>query len=640
MRIARLELSNWMIFKSVALDLSGGAIAVVGQYAGDVQRSNWSGKTSLLESIEWALYGVHRKRYEDGVIHDGESHCRVTVTLTGDVQVCRSRRSGKSTLLKVSVGDAEWNGKEAQTRVIELLGMDHADFRATLCIAQDDTLAIVSRTSGERRKLIAQWLELDAWQRAHARVVAHRAATRKRLETIRMSRGSLYTRVAGYVDMSNQLDLARVDVSVAKSDLAKAEHDVAGLAELHRAWESKLRLTDVSARAVELRDWIRSNSSVDFDVSSVRERAAVVKSVRLRVRDELSRVEPITRGEFDGECPLICAACPSADFVRESRDDAVSRCSELRDESARMDREARELQASEREHTTRERELMRVRAQYNSLVEEARGLRKLAEGAPDGAPDMDSAQSRLKAARGRWEAATRDAEKVSAEIALMEADGLRLNELEASISEIEAGLRLENIAVNALAPSGVPADIARDSLDDLEDRANALLQACGLSFSFGWDREARGLADSCSDCGYPYRGQRDKSCPSCGARRPAKMASELEILVNDGSGVVEDVRFKSGGAQVLVASAIRLSAGAMLRELRGSTIAFALVDEPFGALDARNRSELAMTFAAMLDMVGLEQAFVVSHDVALLDALPHGVEVVRDGACSNARMRQ
>jgi DNA repair exonuclease SbcCD ATPase subunit len=76
----------------------------------------------------------------------------------------------------------------------------------------------------------------------------------------------------------------------------------------------------------------------------------------------------------------------------------------------------------------------------------------------------------------------------------------------------------------------------------------------------------------------------------------------------------------------------------MLRERRGSPFAIAVVDEPFGSLDQRNRAELARTFAAMLGSVGLEQAFVVSHDEALLSALPSKIVIMRDGKRSSAEV--
>jgi len=116
------------------------------------------------------------------------------------------------------------------------------------------------------------------------------------------------------------------------------------------------------------------------------------------------------------------------------------------------------------------------------------------------------------------------------------------------------------------------------------------------------------------------------------------MSDELEILVDDGSGVIEDVKMKSGGARVLVASALRLTASLMLREIRGTPVGWATIDEPFGPLDAENREHLARVFSAMLGTVGLEQAFVVSHDVALLDAMPNRILIERTGGVSTVRL--
>lgn len=207
------------------------------------------------------------------------------------------------------------------------------------------------------------------------------------------------------------------------------------------------------------------------------------------------------------------------------------------------------------------------------------------------------------------------------------------------MEETARDLRIANIAARAAGPSGIPAMIAEAALSDLEERANVLLQGSGLSFAFAWDRETRDLAPACHACGYAFRGQKEKSCPACNEARELKRADELEILVTDGSGITEDVRAKSGGAKVLVASAIRLTAGMMLRAARGARWSVGVVDEPFGPLDSENRETLARLFSGMLGTVGLEQAFVVSHDAALLDSLPSRLEITREGNRSRVVLR-
>ena len=76
----------------------------------------------------------------------------------------------------------------------------------------------------------------------------------------------------------------------------------------------------------------------------------------------------------------------------------------------------------------------------------------------------------------------------------------------------------------------------------------------------------------------------------------------------------------------------------MLREVRGASVAWATIDEPFGPLDAELREGLARVFGGMLGAVGLEQAFVVSHDQALLDQLPHRIVIERTGDRSEFRL--
>lgn len=643
MRITRLELTNWMLFAGEhAIDLPGGAIAVVGRYAGEAGRSNWSGKTSLLESIEWALYGVHRKRYEDDVIHNGAAGCAVTVAL-GDVRVTRKRKRGKSTVLSVAGAGEDVTGREAQSRVIELLGMDHADFRATLCVSQDDTLAIVSRTSGERRKLIAQWLELDAWARACARVVNDRNATRKRLETLRMSHGHVATQISNdsrEILSDEDLGVLSAAVDSADADVRRLSDEFATVNESMRLWEARERVRELADEARDLRERIASESSGDsVDAGAIGEELGRLNSERSDLLKSFETAKALSRGEFDGECPLTRDTCPVAAHVLGRREQYLRDADSANAELTVLGERARGLRESAREAEQCKRALTSLRERYNAKLESMRRLKGDAERAPSVEPDAESIRKRLDDARYKWRIKSSALEGHNAKCQSLQGLRDRLLALETDIATVSADLRVRNIAVNALSPNGIPADIARESLDVLEDRANLLLEGCGLSFRFAWDRQARGLEDSCSECGYPYRGQRDKSCPSCSAERAPKMASELEILVDDGSGVVEDVRFKSGGAQVLVASSIRLAAGAMLRDFRGSPMAFALVDEPFGALDACNRKSLAVTFSAMLDAVGLQQTFVVSHDVALLDALPHGVEVVRDGARSGVSTR-
>src|SRR5258706_657278 len=105
MRLTTIRLRNWMCFGGdVSLEgLPSSSIAVVARFEDDKERSNWGGKTAVLEAIGWALLGGHRKRTDDGVIFHGASSAFVELVFDGPLplSVRRSRPRGGPTLLEV-----------------------------------------------------------------------------------------------------------------------------------------------------------------------------------------------------------------------------------------------------------------------------------------------------------------------------------------------------------------------------------------------------------------------------------------------------------------------------------------------------------------------------------------------------------
>lgn len=649
MIINRIVIENWLPFADrTELELGTGPHAVVATYTDNPNRSNWAGKTAFLEAIEWCLFGVHRKRYEDDVIFKDADQVFVGLkidTEEGSLHITRTRKRGKATKFEVLDTDGTKHEKKAaDQRLIDLLGFDSADYRATVCFAQGDTEAIVDRTSGERRKIVGQWLELDAWFRIAARARTH-------AKTLADQHADVTASIKSYKDW-----IAGSDVEELKSVI---EHTTKEIAKQRRAYEtSNAALDEVAGlesarldfeRVAELRtdaaEVKKQIIAFEYDeaahAKAAEEHAEHVAAVQAISREHRQAVD-LTRGEFCGTCPVTDQQCPIADDIRanESAAAAKVRAVEKRMSAAIPPRDAaqRAVFAFEKQA----RDLDRLRNSYNAIVSKIKLLAVNADRwDPESAIDDDAiARHREMRTQANEQLRNfqREQDQCASELDKIEQYTEQLATLTKDAKVIENDLRIANIAAKSVGPSGIPARIAEIALAELEESANGLLAGTGLSFAFAWDRETKDVAPSCYECGYVYRGKRDKACPSCNAERTMKRADELEILVDDGSGTLEDVKAKSGGAKVLIGSAIRLAAGAMLRTLRGSRCAWSQIDEPFGALDAENRKTLANTFAGMLDAVGLEQTFVVSHDAALLDSLPNRIEITREGDRSVVRV--
>ncbi len=640
MKIESITLSNWMAFRGEQrlVDLPAAPIALVGRYIENRRRSNWSGKTALLEAITFALFGVHRKRLADGVIHRGTDEAFVTVTLTDGIVIRRARKRGGPTSLSVKIGPDITTGDAAEQRIADVFGMSHGDFVATQCFQQGDTESIIGREAGERRRVVMRWLELDRWERmaARARTVSNAASQRVRalaavapadaapvdLDALKAEREQLRKR-------SDEIERERAQWQREDARWREASKDEGAERDLRAAAEELQGLRDVHANDAP-------------DMSGLETRVADLRAARDIAAKEVDDSKKLLAGGFDSVCPVVRKPCPSATWVSQQGAAARERHERslpiLCDADANYGGARDELAAAQRhrdEHARRagRADTIKKRMQELRARVDARKAR-LAELTLDG-PAITAGLER--ATREAMEVRTRFAD-VNATIERVEGETKRAASLAADKEAATRAARISLLVTKAVAPSGIPARIAAAQLRGLEERANVLLDGTGLSFELGWERETKEPTPTCEECGYMFKGKKDKACPACSAPRGMKRSDELEILVEDGSGEIEDVRAKSGGAKVLVASAIRLAGGAMLRDLRGSPVRFALVDEPFGPLDAENREGLARSFAGMIGSVGLEQAFVVSHDAQLLDALPARIVVTRDRGFSTLTM--
>ena len=656
MIIDTVTVRNWMPFQGrFDLDLPSGPIAVVALSKDNPNRSNWSGKTALLEAIRWCLFGTHRKRYEDDVINRDENETSVAIVFTDGTRCSRSRRRGKATRVTFEQGDTVLKKRDAQDAIHRFLGLTLPDFEATLFFAQGDTTAIVQKTSGERRKVIAQWLELEAWDRIAASI---RVEARRVADTLVKLRGHREV-IEGRRDADGYFRDEEVETGNPVIDRALAQGRAAG------AWfAARESMAEIQAEKQRIAD----NEIARLDAERFEQRKGGLHQIKsdlarlgkntpspddLEEMDRAAELADQALGEasaavrrarsalvdFDGQCPVMRRECPAAATVQEMEEGRREAYEEARGAFVG----AEELQIETRGKLVAAQSLLKKRDRLvRDFNSEKAALREMAKSASRYDPGVDGDQATLTAQLTEARAIERHAAQLWRETHRLEDAA---TQLDAEIAEITVQIndRAEEAAKLSLAlgcagPTGVPSAIAELSLLRLEERGNELLAGTGLTFEFGYDRETKSLEPSCRECGYAYRGQKDKKCPACGIHRAKKRADELEILVDDGR-VIEDASAKSGGAKVLIGSAIRLAAGLMLRELRHSTANFALIDEPFGSLDPENRGLLAQTFASMLGAVGLEQAFVVSHDTRILDALPTRIEIVSHGERSTIHMK-
>lgn len=642
-RIERIKISGWMPFAGDHdIELPAGPIAVVARYRDNPRRSNWGGKTALIEAVTWCLFGTHRKRLDDGVINNARPACAVELTLDEGLVVRRNRQRGASTVFTVIDGDEVRRGTAAQQLLAERLGIGLEDYEATVSFRQDDIESLVGMRAGKRREVIATWLRLDRWTHA-AKKAAERS--RKALQALGEARAALAA-----LDGTSTAPCDATQLEALGRELAGKRADLISIAASIESWgdpdqlqENLDALAHLRTAALDQRSKLARRASVEGDDREAEQALQAAAEARAIANRRYDQLEEIVNSSFDGQCPVMCEACPAADHVQRR----VQESKPLLDDAATAVREAEATwRAAQMARLAAGRELHALTVlsgQYEETVARGKALTAQVRGKTHA--DVEAANRAIgefEQKRERIEAEITDliAREASArtQLAAFERARAQREQLTLGVAQAEREVRVAALMLKALGPTGVPARVARAHIASLESAANELLIDAGLSLEFAWERATKDRAPTCLECGHIYVGQRDRKCPSCDAERPPKMSDEVEILVDDGSGEIEDVRAKSGGARVLVASALRLAAAAMLRRVRGARVAWATIDEPFGPLDAELREALARVFSGMLGSVGLEQAFVVSHDQALLDSLPHRLLIERADGVSTVHL--
>jgi len=208
MRVTRLLLRNYRVFEEeLELEIPPGLVGVYGL--------NGAGKSALIESIRFALYGRSRTSMDEVRTSGVNAECVTEVEFEheGHLYLVRRTISGSSSTVKAEAhadGQQVAEGVRDTSRYVHsILGMDDAAFRSSVFAEQKQLAAFSQQTPAERRRLVLQLLgitPLDA-----ARDLARRDArhTQEQFERLR--------------SLLPELDTVRQAVTLAEAAAAESD---------------------------------------------------------------------------------------------------------------------------------------------------------------------------------------------------------------------------------------------------------------------------------------------------------------------------------------------------------------------------------------------------------------------------------
>ena len=282
----KLQVKNFMCYRDNVpeLDLQSIHVACL---CGD----NGHGKSALLDSITWALWGKSRARTHDELVHQGRSDMAVDLEFAAGAQRYRvsrkySRRSSQGhTVLEFQVSSG--NGftpvtlnsvRETEEHIRSTLHMDYDTFVNTAFLLQGKADMFTASTPAKRKEVLAEVLDL-----AYYEMLEERARQRSR-------------------EIQGQVERADTGVDLRAAEVARREEHEQALAQVSARMDGlKTRAADAQSRHRRLEE----------AVTALRARAAELHTLERRISSaeedmaEIARRIPDTRGRIEAAEDLV-----------------------------------------------------------------------------------------------------------------------------------------------------------------------------------------------------------------------------------------------------------------------------------------------------------------------------------------------
>ena len=171
-----ISLQNFISHKESFIDFSKFKSALlIGNVEGDYSISNGSGKTSILESILWALFNKARISPIDDIISWGQKSCKVEFCFNhsgGKYKIIRTRDRQTSTssvnIFKL-VNDESWENISGSTpsltndKIVDIIKADYKTFINSVYFRQNDISEFAEADAGRRKEILKSIVDISKW---------------------------------------------------------------------------------------------------------------------------------------------------------------------------------------------------------------------------------------------------------------------------------------------------------------------------------------------------------------------------------------------------------------------------------------------------------------------------------------------
>ncbi len=344
----RLVARNYRTFDELDLELPQGCVAVLGE--------NGAGKSSIVSAIDLAIFGPESRSLADALSDTASPDDDLLIELefehAGEFYRVRrtysARGRGKATL------DLEWfetagsegvdvigwlprtceSAKATQELIERTIGLSRETFRASAFLAQGDGAAFTEAQPRDRKRILADVLGLDRYDRLRDRARAELRELERRLNEISGRVANQREIVAAKPDVERQRGEAVVDELDAEDLLADREREHQALAqrwqeareqaEKQRAHEAELAQARAQLEQLQRLYFAATEAALAKTVTRDELDALATPAQLVEIEQQVGRLQA-TEAEWRRLVDDRAAAVEVADRLSRDREDLLRR---------------------------------------------------------------------------------------------------------------------------------------------------------------------------------------------------------------------------------------------------------------------------------------------------------------------------
>jgi DNA repair exonuclease SbcCD ATPase subunit len=663
MQLKRLKIHNFMRIREAELDFSGkDVIGILAKGMFDEKRSNYLGKSTILEAMRFAITGKSRASKAVQLIHFGEKTMEIELDLESDSgEIYTIRRGvdhkGKG-LTEVGWGDKK---RESQQTINDLLGIDEKDFDMTFFFKQAEINKFMALGSAEQKKMMMKWQKNDHWQEKEKAVNEDIKKYKEKIKEEEIILRNLELNIGNVEDIEGSLFYTSQQVSAKEELLGVAKKKLKTLNENASVSENeykriKRELSNTASKLEKVEKKLAEVKKAAMTVDNLEDELAPINFKGLKEAEEKHNLKGLSatsesfrlsekiekiKKSGNGLCPILDEECDRLNLSEEQIDKMLSEARRLADLGKREKIIARDIKEEHDEYYKLWEELKEAREKLDHedmLLENSRMLKEEIQSYKEALDSYDpDFNKNLANLTSKIDALEYEIPDLKDELSVLKHKYGEYEKNEKEIEKLRSSLIKRNTILSDLqyvsftfGKNGIPSLEIENSFQEIEEEINYMLEEIDqtLSIECKPDRELKTWEELCLSCGHKYeKGTKKHSCKKCGTPRRKKRKDELQLNVIQNHNEMP-FEMCSGGLKTITSLCVRTALTMLLKRQNGTNLNVLFLDEIDSALDESNKEKIKKIVSQVfIKKLGFKQIFWISHDKTISEAVPHTILV-------------